>query len=265
VTRTTLFSFGYWGSGSATRALVDAVNDAEAQRGFDPPLWVDIRISRAVRAAGFRDNAFEKLLGRRYLHMQSLGNSALHSGRARIAIRDPGAAEELLDHALSNPSRRVIFFCSCELPAGCHRHVVAKLLTKAAHRRKADVTVIEWPGGDPTTQSFEVPLPVFRALARETQKTLALPPHMSPATAASLPWATTAVVTANDASDVTAAARRDAARRDAVGSVRVLLGPAQFSARGAHLKVLAVNPRAKDAAAFRKKNGYADVTASTMR
>jgi hypothetical protein len=73
----TLFSFGYWGAGSATRALVDAFNDAETLRGFDHPLWVDVRISRSVRAVGFRDRAFEQLLGSHYVWMPDLGNASM--------------------------------------------------------------------------------------------------------------------------------------------------------------------------------------------
>jgi hypothetical protein len=239
---TTLFSFGYWGSGSATRALVDAVNEAEALRGFEAPLWVDIRISRSVRAAGFRDGAFEKLLGGQYLHMRGLGNSALGTGG--LTIKEPAAAEELLDHALANPARRVIFFCSCELPGGCHRHAVSRLLIKAARRRGLAVTVIEWPGGEPIALRFEVPTAVLRGISRESQKTLALPHGMSVGAAASLPWASTATLFAGDE------------------SVSVLLGPAQFTARGAHLKVMAVAPRANDGVVVRNKNGYAAMTSS---
>jgi hypothetical protein len=240
--KTTLFSFGYWGSGSATRPLVDAVNEAEALRGFETPLWVDIRISRSVRATGFRDGAFEKLLGAQYLHMRSLGNSALGTGG--LTIKKPAAAEELLDHALGNPARRVIFFCSCEVPGRCHRHVVSELLIKAARRRGTTVTVVEWPGGEPIALSFEVPTAVLRGVNRESQKTLALPPGMSVGAAASLPWASTATLFAG------------------VEKVSVLLGPAQFTARGAHLRVMAVAPRANDAVAVRKKKGYEALTFS---
>jgi hypothetical protein len=39
---------------------VDAV---ETSRGFEPPIFVDIRIRRTVRAKGFVGSAFAKLLG----------------------------------------------------------------------------------------------------------------------------------------------------------------------------------------------------------
>jgi hypothetical protein len=64
MTTITLFSWGYWGWGNATRQFVEAVDAAEAAREFAPPLFVDVRISRSVRAAGFRDHAFEQLVGK---------------------------------------------------------------------------------------------------------------------------------------------------------------------------------------------------------
>lgn len=71
----TLFSFGYWGWGNATPQLVQAVDAAEDARGFQPPLFVDVRISRSVRAVGFRDHAFEQLVGKeRYVWLRRLGN-----------------------------------------------------------------------------------------------------------------------------------------------------------------------------------------------
>src|SRR5579883_3229098 len=74
----TMFTWGYDGWGSSTRQLKEAVDAVEQERGFDPPLFVDLRISRSVRAEGFRENAFEKAVGRgRYQWMPSLGNKRL--------------------------------------------------------------------------------------------------------------------------------------------------------------------------------------------
>jgi hypothetical protein len=101
-----LFSFGYWGCGSATKELVAAVSSAEAQRGFAPPLWVDIRLQRSVRAAGFRDRAFERLLGANYQWLPSLGNMSVADGGSRIRIQEPAAANDLLDLGVTNPERR---------------------------------------------------------------------------------------------------------------------------------------------------------------
>jgi hypothetical protein len=109
----TLFSFGYWGWGSATRQLVKAMDAVEKSRGFDPPLFVDIRISRSVRAKGFNGTAFEKIVGQdRYVWMEGLGNRAIQTGIGRIDIKDPSAAESLLVLAAENARRprRVIFF-----------------------------------------------------------------------------------------------------------------------------------------------------------
>ncbi len=240
----TLFSFGYWGSGSATRALVDAVNQAESSRGFEPPLWVDIRISRSVRAVGFRDHAFEQLLGSQYLHMKDLGNERVKDRvKDRVGgmkIRNPAAATELLDHALNSPRRRVIFFCACEIPGECHRHVVAKLVKAAAARRKLNVNVVEWPGGTPTALRFEVEPSVLSAIARGAQKTIALPPEISVGAAAALPWGSNAELVAG---------------RERLS---VLLGPAQFALRGAHLKIIAIDPGPGDATMFRRKHGYVE-------
>jgi hypothetical protein len=70
----TLFTWGYYGWGNATPQLVKAVDTVEASRGFEPPIFVDIRLRRTVRARGFREKAFVKLLGpSRYRWMNSLG------------------------------------------------------------------------------------------------------------------------------------------------------------------------------------------------
>src|SRR5688500_8003061 len=49
----TMFTWGYWGWGTTTREFVQAADAVEASRGFNPPLFVDIRIRRSVRAPGF--------------------------------------------------------------------------------------------------------------------------------------------------------------------------------------------------------------------
>lgn len=145
----TAFMFGYWGNGSATLQLVEAFDAAEKERGFEPPLWVDVRIRRSVRAAGFRDDAFARLLGDRYVWMRDLGNNAVGTGRGGVEIKNPAAADELLNHVVANPSRRVIFFCACEEPSECHRYEVGRLLHRAAKNRGVELTVVEWPGGEP--------------------------------------------------------------------------------------------------------------------
>jgi hypothetical protein len=50
---TTIFTWGYYGWGNATPQLVESVDAVETSRGFEPPIFVDIRIRRNVRAKGF--------------------------------------------------------------------------------------------------------------------------------------------------------------------------------------------------------------------
>ena len=57
----TVFAWGYWGWGEATQELVKRLDAVEGSRGFVPPLLVDVRVSRSVRATGFRGDAFGKL------------------------------------------------------------------------------------------------------------------------------------------------------------------------------------------------------------
>jgi len=138
----TLFSFGYHGWGTSTEDLVRVVDAIEAHQGFAPPVWIDARIRRAVRALGFRENAFETLLGSdRYCWMKGLGNQAIVDGDGGIRIAQPSEARTLLDLAihLQGENRRLLFFCSCAWSrAGeCHRHTVGKLVIKKAKNLKS--------------------------------------------------------------------------------------------------------------------------------
>ena len=163
-----IFTWGYYGWGSETRKLVQAVDAVEVERGYAPPIFVDVRISRKVRAAGFRENAFGKLLGPdRYVWMNALGNDAILEG-GKMRIHDPAAAGTLLDLALEAQRRkaRVVFFCSCAAPAGCHRRAVADLLLKEAGRRGIALTLDEWPGGVPRVHDVKVTTERFGQLFR---------------------------------------------------------------------------------------------------
>lgn len=44
------FSWGYWGWGGSTQELIDAFDGAEQERGHGPPIFVDARVDRGVRA-----------------------------------------------------------------------------------------------------------------------------------------------------------------------------------------------------------------------
>jgi hypothetical protein len=241
----TLFSFGYWGCGSATPSLVKAVDEAESQRGFEPPLWVDVRISRSVRAAGFRDRHFEELLKSRYEWMPDLGNKCVPEGRKGIEIKNPSAAKELLQRALDQPTRRVIFFCSCEYPAYCHRTVVGQLVLKYAKERKAQVTVIEWPGGEPGRLTIEVLPAALRQFQRGEKKGIPIPSSISVGDAAALPWGTIATMQAGEE------------------QMKVLVGPASFNAAGSHLRVFPDESGTRAASrAFRADLGFSALKSS---
>jgi hypothetical protein len=146
----------------ATPELVEAIDAAEKKRGFDPPEWVDIRIQRSVRAAGFRDDAFARLLGERYIWLPDLGNARVEERQTGVQIKNPAAAQVLLDLVIASPSRRVIFFCACEHPARCHRYAVGRLLLAAARKRRVGAVVAEWPGGEPSDYEVDVRLETLR-------------------------------------------------------------------------------------------------------
>jgi hypothetical protein len=165
----TLFTWGYWGWGSTTNQLVEAVDATEAARGYKHPVFVDIRIRRNVRAKGFSGGAFEKMLGDgRYIWERRLGNANVAAGRPGIKIADPSAAKSLLDTAaqLNEDRQRVIFFCSCEHLRGCHRESVADLVLQEAKKHGLVIEIVERPGNTPAVIDLEVPPSVLAAVAR---------------------------------------------------------------------------------------------------
>lgn len=167
-----LFSWGYYGWGNSTKQLLQAVDAVEASRGFKPPIFVDIRIRRSVRAPGFRESEFQKLLGRdRYRWIRDLGNESIITHAERMKIRNPKAASELLQLATeaNERRRRVVFFCGCEFPMfgrkrGCHRTLVADLVLKTAKEQHVAIEVVEWPGGTPRHLELAVTSKEFKAL-----------------------------------------------------------------------------------------------------
>lgn len=196
-----IFSWGFWGWGTATRQLVAATDVVEAQRRFRPPLFVDIRLHRSGRAPGFRGDAFERVVGRhRYRWMRSLGNANVRTGR-RVRIACPLAVEQLLDIALERQDQgsRVIFFCACKSPwaSSCHRHVVGKLLAAAARRRQVHIEIREWPGGSPqrAVLSLRIAPAALKAIARG-QKAIPLNRKRVPSELAGIPWGTLAMLKA---------------------------------------------------------------------
>jgi hypothetical protein len=191
-----IFSWGFWGWGTATKQLISAVDAVETQRGYEPPIFVDIRFRRGGRAPGFRDDAFETLVGRRrYRWMPTLGNASIGTGKA-LRIACPKAANQLLDLALDGRERgaRLIFFCACPSPwdaSSCHRHEVARLLRGEARRRRLSIDVREWPGGRPPPSVRHLRVSP-EALRRVTggSKAVTLNRKRISADLAAMPWGT---------------------------------------------------------------------------
>jgi hypothetical protein len=172
-----LFSWGYWGWGNATEQLIVATGIAERARGFEPPVFADCRIRRKVRAKGFLNDAFRELLAKadsqscRYYWMDDLGNDAVAKGQEGVVIKNEGAIECLLDLATEEAKqrRRVIFYCACEFPRldgklTCHRVTIADLLLNHARKNGPNLSVVEWPGGEPITTRLEVDRKLFSAV-----------------------------------------------------------------------------------------------------
>ena len=204
MTKTNIFTWGYYGWGNHTPQLVEAVDAVERSRGFEPPLFVDVRIRRTVRAKGFQGNAFEKLLGQdRHRWMKSLGNKFIQTRTGpNIQIADPGAADELLDLGIEATRRkqRLLFFCSCPWPREdgkihCHRATVAELVLKAAKKRGVPVEIVEWPGGEPRQIDLDVTPQMFAAV-RKGRMTVPLDQRPDLAEVAGLPWCSIATIQA---------------------------------------------------------------------
>lgn len=193
---TTLFSWGYKNWGNATDELVAAVDAVEASRGWGPPVFVDIRASRKVRAVGFRENAFEKRFGAdRYRWYQGLGNKAILGAADSMQLIEPGAAKDLLELALQleQKRRRVIFFCACIAPiASCHRHLVAPhVLRYAREQKRASPTVVEWPGLEsepPEPPELELSSEQWNAIRSEKTRYVPLGSSRPDLIWLSLPW-----------------------------------------------------------------------------
>lgn len=177
----TAFSWGYFGWGNNAKLLVETVDAVEARRGWEPPMFVDVRIRREVRARDFRGDRFERILGgNRYRWIRELGNLQVAGRSQRMKIADPNAILHLLATIAvqHRQHRRVIFFCSCELPCDCHRRKVATLLLSSAERQGLNLTVTEWPGGTPGKEpkigALELDRPTWSAII-EGQESVPLP------------------------------------------------------------------------------------------
>jgi len=195
-----MFTWGYYGWGNATPQLIEAVDAVELSRGFEPPIFVDIRIRRNVRAKGFVGNVFEKRLGpSRHRWMKSLGNRFIVTRTGpEIQIAEPSAVAELLDLALESAghNQRLLFFCSCQWPIACHRATVAGLVLAVAKERAVPVEIVEWPGGEPRQIDLDVTPQVLVAV-RKGRMTVPLGKQPDLAQVAGLPWCSIAKLQSN--------------------------------------------------------------------
>jgi hypothetical protein len=170
----TLFSWGYWGWGASTEQLIEATDLAERGRGFEPPIFVDVRLLRNGKAKEFVGNAFRNLVGAtRYCWMDDLGNLGILDGEGGMRIKNPAAAADLLKLALqaAKERRRVIFYCACEFPyldgkLACHRRKIIELLFANAKKIGKAISIVEWPGGEPNEVQIKVDRKLFSAVTR---------------------------------------------------------------------------------------------------
>lgn len=186
-----VFTWGYWGWGNHTNLFVKHVDKLEAERGYDPPHFVDLRISRGSRSAGFKEAAFaEVVTNERYTWRQKLGNQAVLYG-GEMKLLDERDIDRLLDDIVArSPSQRVIMFCACEHVIHCHRNLVGTLLLKQATAKGIKVGVSEWPGatpGDPIKLLVDAAT-LNRLKRSEGIGTIRLPAYEEPQKFFSVPW-----------------------------------------------------------------------------
>jgi hypothetical protein len=196
----TAFSWGYWGWGNSVPQFVQAATAHESANGFQPPAFADVRLSRSVRAPGFNGRALERLVGpSRYRWLKGLGNARIATGESGVKIAEPADAHALLDYVKEHATegRRVLFFCACpgDRRPPCHRMTVATLLLAAAHARHVDLTVVEWPGGEPERRELRL---TNAQEKRARGKTIPLGARMPSDGLATLPWGSTVMVRRGD-------------------------------------------------------------------
>ncbi|RBP41466.1 hypothetical protein DES53_107298 [Roseimicrobium gellanilyticum] len=172
----TVFSLGYWGWGNHTEKLVELIDGSEASLRFGKPVYVDIRLRKAVRAKGFQGARFAQTVGGgRYHHIPGLGNLSVRTGANSIRIKQPGDVKSLMQIVLAarKERRRVVLFCACEEPCWCHRRIISRLLVGHAIQERVHLTCVEWPGGSPEFHELEVSKVTFDTVWRG-QGTIAL-------------------------------------------------------------------------------------------
>jgi len=246
IRRIQIFSFGYEGWGNATPELVRSIDAVELERGYEPPIFVDVRIRRSGRAVGFRDSTFEEYLGEaRYRWMRDLGNDSILTGEDEVRIHDPAAAAKLLALATeaSDERRRIIYFCHCPTPSSCHRRNVGDLLLSAAGSAHAGLKLEEWPGGEPSMKVLRVDSKMLRQV-RRGRRSVQLGSALPATDLLGLPWGSAVELRAED------------------GSSWITSGPARFSSGQWFVPALegsafsGAEEAHRAGQAFREKGGY---------
>lgn len=200
MTRLQLFSWGFSGWGNATRQLVAAIDAAERQRGFTPPMFVDIRFKRSGRAAGsVTMSSRTSSAGAATVGCGFSGTRTSETGQ-RAEIESPSAVHQLIDLARDAADRgsRVIFFCAYESPTRtCHRHIVSARVRRVARHRGLQVQIQEWPGGSPSRSPVVVRVrPKVLTNVRRGAKRVPLDQKRVPVRWTGIPWGTIVVLRA---------------------------------------------------------------------
>lgn len=197
----TIFSWGFWGWGTHAERFVNVVDHVEASRGFKPPIFVDIRIRRTGRAVEFKENTFRDIVGaKRYHWMRGLGNAAIVDKTLDdITIKDPRDAKTLLNLAIESMKRdrRLIFYCACENPFYCHRHVVGSLLLKEAKKLGITLEIVEWPGGKGQYIKEKTTDDIIMKIIKGQQKNYQLSDTINLKKYGALPWGSIVELSSN--------------------------------------------------------------------
>lgn len=114
--------------------------------------WIDLRLSRAVRAVGFNNDEPERLLGRdHYAWIPEFGNVAVkEGGKMRLKDFKKGYARLLEEIAFCTKKKMdIILFCHCPFIWECHRGMVIEKICKkppeGAGLYLSEHMIPEWP------------------------------------------------------------------------------------------------------------------------
>jgi hypothetical protein len=112
-----IFTFGY--TGQDRTSLVRFLNEHDG-------VLCDIRFSAFSKNEEWNKPELLKALGRRYLHLQTLGNMNYKVG-GPIELKDSRTGVQVVGQ-LATQYRSLVLMCACPSYRSCHRRVVAELL-----------------------------------------------------------------------------------------------------------------------------------------